>query len=125
LATLALEIARRPDQISLPDAKDLLRSEGLEIVGLGGERPPEIGVSPRDAVDNASSTFAAFAPQEPEVHLILIAENLDEPEFTGPFYAFQLEGLGPGPVLRSEPRRYLVLVDAEDGSRTMGFPLDR
>ncbi len=77
------------------------------------------------AVDNASSTFAAFAPQEPDVHLILIAKNLDEPEVTGPFYVFQLEGLGPGPVVRSEPRRYLVLVDAEDGSRTMGFPLDR
>jgi len=125
LATLALEIARRPDQISLPDVKYLLRSEGLETVGLSGRRPPEIRVSPRDAVDNASSTFAAFAPQEPDVHLILIAKNLDEPEVTGPFYVFQLEGLGPGPVVRSEPRRYLVLVDAEDGSRTMGFPLDR
>ena len=124
MAVVALKMAWQPDQISLDEARLLLRSEGIETIAMG-RRQPGLRVSPKDAVDSARSTFAALAPQQPEVHLILLTENPDEPEFTGPFYAFQLEGLGPGPVVRSEPDPYLVLVDAEDGSRTMGFPLDR
>jgi hypothetical protein len=112
------------DQISVAEIKDLLRSERIEAISLD-ERPPGTGVSPGEAVDGAASTFAAFSPQKPEVHLIRITENPDEPEFVGAFYAFQLDGLGPGPVVREDPGRYLVLVDAQDGSRTMGFPLER
>ena len=124
VTVIMMMTSNKPDEIQRGDVKELLREQGIELTFLG-DPPRRIGVSPQEAAESAAEIFHAVPEQNPNVALARVTENRSEPEFLGHFYVLELEGYGAGPIMSKRTRPYLVLIDARDGSQTMGFDLER